>query len=122
MSDRANLTNTFNSAYFYGGYGRDTLFITDDGSSNTYIYSDFTVSTNDKIEFYVTRANQSTFVSVEPTVEIINLNGINYLTEDIFNGRIRGLNIELPTDLDELDIRTSNANSDWYANGLNGRN
>ena len=111
-------TNTFNSAYFYGGHGRDTLFITDDGSPDEYTYGDFTISTNNYIQFIVDRGNQPTLASVEPTVEIINLNGINYLTEDIFSGRIRRLDAELSADLEELDIRTSNANSDWYANGL----
>ncbi len=92
-----------NYASFFGGYGTDSVYLTSDDST-----SDFIINEYELIQFTVYgTAGEVTQVNVSPTVEIISLGGFYYLTEDIWNGRIRVV------DFSEVYARAYNENSDW---------
>lgn len=97
-----------NHAIFYGGFGSDNVYLT--GNNST---SEFSINENNQIQFTVYGASgEVTEVSVGPTVEYITLGSSYYLTEDIWNGRIRAV------DFSEVYARAYDENSDWYVLGL----
>ena len=94
---------------FFGDFGTDIVFL----PTGSHSVSDFSINEFDQIEFTVFgNGGEVTEVSVSPTVEVITLGDLNYLTEDIWNGRIRAV------DFDELYARSYNENSDWAIFGL----
>ena len=98
-----------NSVFFFGDFGTDTVNLPD----GDFFTSNFSIDENSLIEFTVYgKGREDTQVKVSPTVEIIILEGLLYLTEDIWNGRIRAV------DFDEAYARAYNENSDWSVKGL----
>ena len=106
---RTPLSTITNYAVFNGGFGTDDVYVPlYDGEG----YSNFRLD-DGFIEFSVYgEYGEEVVVSVSPTVETISLGDLNYLTEDITNGRIRAVG------WDELYARTYNENADWYIKGL----
>ena len=95
-----------NYALFFGNLGTDVVTILDEVT----IVDGFTINENDQVSFTLQsdKTGELTQVTVSPTTEVISF-GIddNYLTEDIFNGRIRSVNF------DERYERTEGNNADW---------
>lgn len=96
-------------ATFSGGYGTDDIYI----PGGRLGASGFTLDdTLIKFGIYSDESNELVEVSASSTVEIINIAGTIYLTEDISNGRIRSV------DTSEMISRTYDENADWYLYGL----
>ena len=100
-----------NYVAFFGDFGTDTVFLPTLTSWDS--TSDFSINEYEHIAFTIYGAGgEVTEVSVSPTVEVISIGELDYLTEDIWNGRIRTV------DFDEIYARAYNENSDWAVKGL----
>ena len=102
-------TTGSNWATFFGDTGSDILFVPlldGDSSSNFSIVDGY-------IRFIITSSTgELTDVDVYPDVERIRIGEIDYLTEDIWNGRIRAV------DITEINARMTGKNVDWWYNDL----
>ena len=102
-----------NYAVFFGDLGTDDVTIL--RADKVTIVDGFTINEFDQVSFTLqdNETGELTQVYVSPTTEVISF-GIddNYLTEDIFNGRIRSV------DFDERYERTEGNNADWWVYDL----
>lgn len=99
-----------NTAIFFGDVGNDLVYVP---LTDKFVPSGFSVA-DGFIKFTIATPStgELTEVEVYPDVERIKIGEVDYLTEDIWNGRIRAV------DIAEINARTTGENVDWWYNDL----